>query len=319
MLIVDEEGIPADGRGSVVTVGTFDGVHRGHQTVLEEIRRRAAAAHGRSVLVTFDTHPLRVVRPDVAPLLLTTPAEKKAALAATGIDLVVFLSFTHELSRLSPREFVEQVLVARIGVTELVIGYDHGFGHGRAGDAGTLKKVGQELGFQVDVVAPVEEAGEAISSSRIREAVERGDLASAHAWLGRPYSLLGRVVRGDGRGRTLGFPTANLRVEDSEKLLPGPGIYAVLVSTPEHRSIPGALHLGPRPTFPGASPSIEVHLLDWSDDLYDREVQVDFIDRIRGVMAFDSPAALVDQMHRDVAAVRVRLAGPGVAGERERP
>jgi riboflavin kinase/FMN adenylyltransferase len=318
-LIVDEEGIPADGRGSVVTVGTFDGVHRGHQSVLEEIRRRAAAAHGRSVLVTFDPHPLRVVRPDVAPRLLTTPAEKKAALAATGIDVVVFLSFTPELSRLSPREFVEQVLVARIGVTELVIGYDHGFGQGRAGDAGTLKKVGQELGFKVDVVAPVEEAGETISSSRIREAVERGDLASAHAWLGRPYSLLGRVVRGDGRGRTLGFPTANLRVEDSDKLLPGPGIYAALVSTPEHRSIPGALHLGPRPTFPGASPSIEVHLLDWSDDLYDREVQVDFIDRIRGVMAFDSPAALVDQMHRDVAAVRVRLAGTGVAGERERP
>jgi len=319
VLIVDEEGIPADGRGSVVTVGTFDGVLRGHQTVLKEIRRRAAAAHGRSVLVTFDPHPLRVVRPDVAPRLLTTLAEKKAALTATGIDLVVFLSFTPELSRLSPREFVEQVLVARIGVTELVIGYDHGFGQGRAGDAGTLKKVGQELGFEVDVVAPVEEAGETISSSRIREAVERGDVASAHVWLGRPYSLLGRVVRGDGRGRTLGFPTANLRVEDPDKLLPGPGIYAVLVSTPEHRSIPGALHLGPRPTFPGASPSVEVHLLDWSDDLYESEVQVDFIDRIRGVMAFDSPTALVDQMHRDVAAVRARLAGPGVAGEPERP
>ena len=319
MLIVDEGGIPADGRGSVVTVGTFDGVHRGHQTVLEEIRRRAAAAQGRSVLVTFDPHPLRVVRPEVAPRLLTTPAEKKAALTGTGIDLVVFLSFTPELSRLSPREFVEQVLVARIGVTELVIGYDHGFGHGRAGDAGTLKKVGKELGFEVDVVAPVEEAGETISSSRIREAVERGDLASAHAWLGRPYSLLGRVVQGDGRGRTLGFPTANLRVEDPDKLLPGPGIYAVRVSTSEQRGIPGALHLGPRPTFPGASPSVEVHLLDWSDDLYDREVQVDFIDRIRGVMAFDSPASLVDQMHRDVAAVRARLAGPGVAGERFRP
>jgi len=168
-------------------------------------------------------------------------------------------------------------------------------------------------------VAPVEDAGETISSSRIREAVERGDLDSAQVWLGRPYSLLGRVVRGDGRGRTLGFPTANLRVETPDKLLPGPGIYAVLVSTPEQPGIPGALHLGPRPTFPGASPSLEVHLLDWAGDLYGSEVQVDFIHRIRGVMAFDSPAALVEQMHRDVAAVRASLTGPGVAGEGERP
>jgi len=314
VLIVDGGRIPADRRGSVVTVGTFDGVHRGHQTVLEELRRRAAAAEARSVLVTFHPHPLRVVRPEAAPPLLTTPAEKKAVLAGTGIDLVVFLSFTPEMSRLSPREFVEQVLVTRIGVTELVIGYDHGFGHGRAGDAETLKKVGMELGFVVDVVAPVAEGGKAISSSRIRKAVEQGDLSSAHAWLGRPYSLRGHVVRGEGRGSPLGFPTANLQVEDSDKLVPGPGIYAVRVSTPEQSDLPGALHLGPRPTFPGAPPSLEVHLLDWSGDLYGREVRVDFIDRIRGVMAFDSPASLVAQMHRDVSAVRSRLSGIGVAG-----
>lgn len=319
MLTLVDAGFPADGRGNVVTVGTFDGIHRGHQEVIREIVRRARSTGARSVLVTFDRHPLQVVRPEVAPAVLTTPAEKKEFLAATGLDYLVFLTFTRQLSRLTPREFVEQILVERIGVTDLVIGYDHGFGHDRAGDAETLRGVGRERGFTVDVVPPVKNGVDPVSSTRIRAAVERGDLASARHGLGRPYSVLARVVRGEGRGRGLGFPTANLEAGDPRKLVPAPGIYAVRVSGAGLVGASGALHLGPRPTFEGSPPSMEVHLMDWEGDLYGQEVRVDFVEKIRGVEWFDSPEALVVQMHRDVAAVRARLASDGVADEATRP
>ncbi|NNL31136.1 MAG: adenylyltransferase/cytidyltransferase family protein, partial [Gemmatimonadetes bacterium] len=164
-------GIPSD-RGTVVTVGTFDGVHLGHWTVLQEIRRRAEATGRRSVLVTFDPHPLKIVRPEHAPLSLTTPVEKKEILAESGLDYAVFISFTHALSRYEPRRFVEEILIGRLGVKELVIGYDHGFGRDREGDPGSLEAMGRELGFAVDVVAPVSADGGAISSSRIRTLLE---------------------------------------------------------------------------------------------------------------------------------------------------
>lgn len=297
-------GIPRDGRGTVVTVGTFDGVHRGHRAVLDEIARRAVETGRRSVLVTFHPHPLRIVRPEAAPPLLTTPAEKKEILAESGLDWAVFLDFTPELSRLGPQEFVEQVLVRRIGVSELVIGYDHGFGHGRSGDADTLRAVGAEQGFSVDVVPPVLAGGQTISSSRIRKAVAAAELGEAARALGRFYSVRGVVVRGDGRGRGLGFPTANLHVGDPDKLLPPAGIYAVFVVVRGVGRVAGALHLGPRPTFQGSLPSMEVHLMDWSGDLYGEEVRVDFVGRLRDVAPFASVRALVEQMERDVARAR---------------
>jgi riboflavin kinase / FMN adenylyltransferase len=313
VLILQDAGIPADGRGSVVTVGTFDGIHRGHQEVLREIVGRAVSSGSRSVLVTFDRHPLEVVRPEMAPEVLTTPDEKKEFLATTGLDFVVFLTFTADLSRLSPREFVERILVERIGVTELVIGYDHGFGHDRSGGVETLREVGRERGFAVDVVPPVTNGEDAVSSTRIRTAVQQGELEVARSGLGRPYSLLAQVVRGEGRGAGLGFPTANLDPGPFRKLLPPPGIYAVRVSGAGLVGAPGALHLGPRPTFEGSPPSTEVYLLDWEGDLYGERVRVDFIQKIRGVEWFDSADALIAQMHRDVARVRVVLASGGVA------
>jgi riboflavin kinase/FMN adenylyltransferase len=299
-------GIPMD-RGTVVTVGTFDGVHRGHWEVLQEIRRRALATDRRSVLLTFDPHPLRIVRPDHAPPLLTTPVEKKEILAESGLDYAVFLSFTPALSRYEPRRFVEEVLVGRLGVAELVIGHDHGFGRGRSGDADTLRRIGEEIGFAVDVVPPVLAGDRPISSSDIRTALQAGDPESAARGLGRPYALRGLVVRGEGRGRKLGFPTANLAVASSEKLIPASGIYAVRGVT-RAGTFDGALHLGPRPTFRGSPPSIELHLMDFEGDLYGEDVRVDFVRRLREVRPFDSVTALIAQMKEDVAEARRVLA-----------
>jgi riboflavin kinase/FMN adenylyltransferase len=299
-------GLPRD-RGTVVTVGMFDGVHRGHWTVLQEIRERAAATGRRSVLVTFDPHPLRILRPEHAPPLLTTPVEKREILAESGLDWAVFLSFTEALSRYQPRRFVEEVLVARLGVQELVIGYDHGFGRDRSGNAETLRGIGDTLGIEVDVVPPVGIEGDPVSSSRIRRAVQDGRMVEAAACLGRPYSVRGIVVRGDGRGRELGFPTANIMVSNGDKLMPSPGVYAVR-GVLRSGTYPGALHLGPRPTFQGSPPSVELHLMDFDGDLYGEEVRVDFVEYLREVRPFSSVQALIAQMKEDVEQARERLA-----------
>ena len=303
-------GIPSDGRGTVVTVGTFDGVHLGHRAVLDEIRDRASATGRRAVLLTFHPHPLRIVRPEATPPLLTTPVEKKEILAETGLDYAVFLAFSPALSRYSPRRFVEEILVGRLRLDELVIGHDHGFGRGRAGDVTLLREIGTELGFAVDVVEPVLIDGAAVSSSLIRQAVSEGRLEAARTQLGRPYSARGVVVRGEQRGRDLGFPTANLSIDATEKLLPPSGIYAVR-GVLKRGVFAGALHLGPRPTFQGSPPSIELYLLDFDGEIYGQEVRVDFIRFLRPVRAFGSAASLVRQMELDVAEVRRALADGG--------
>ncbi len=304
--------LPRDGRGAVVTVGTFDGVHRGHRDVLREIVERATRTGRRSVLVTFHPHPLRIVRPDAAPPLLTTTAEKKEFLAESGLEYAVFLPFTRTLQEYSARRFVEEILLGRLEMEELVIGYDHGFGKGREGSVEMLQECGQELGFTVDVVEAVRMGGEPISSTRIRRALLAGDVIAAAEGLGRPYSLRGPVVHGARRGRHLGFPTANIQVGDPEKLLPREGVYAVY-GWVEGMRTPGLLHLGPRPTFQGSPPSIELHLLDWEGDLYGKEVRVDFCAYLREILPFHSAAALIEQMKQDVVAGRAVFEGRGAA------
>lgn len=291
-------GLPRDGRGAVVTVGTFDGLHRGHHQVLREIVGRAERSGRRSVLVTFHPHPLRIIRPEDAPPLLTTTTEKKEILAACGLEYAVFLEFTQALQQYSARRFVTEILLGRLGMEELVIGYDHGFGRDREGTVDRLREIGRELGFAVDVVEAVQASEAPISATGIRRALASGNVVAAAHGLGRPYALEGTVVRGAQRGRKLGFPTANISVADADKLLPREGVYAVR-GIVEGEPIPGLLHLGPRPTYQGLPPSIELHLLDWAGDLYGARVRVEFCAWLREILPFASEGALVEQMKRD--------------------
>lgn len=305
--------LPRDGRPVVATVGAFDGVHLGHQAVVQEIVGRARSRGGRSVLVTFDPHPLRVVAPARAPKLLTTPGEKKRLLAETGLDYAVFLAFTPALKELSPQRFVQEVLLDGLGMTELVIGHDHGFGKGRAGDADVLRSIAAKGRFALEVTPPVRAGEAAVSSSFVRQALAAGRLAEANRALGRPYSLAGTVVRGHGRGREMGFPTANLRLSGPDKLVPAPGIYACWTEVAGRRLM-GALHVGPRPVFPGAGESVEVHLLDFDGDVYGRRAELELAAFLRPVRDYRSPVDLAAQIAEDVGRTRRQLSGPTLLG-----
>jgi riboflavin kinase/FMN adenylyltransferase len=308
-------GIPEDHPGTVVTVGTFDGVHRGHWEVLEALRDTAGAVGMPAVLVTFHPHPLRVVRPDRAPRLLTTPLEKKEILAESALDYAVFIPFTHVLKGYEPERFVREILIGRLRMKHLVIGYDHGFGRGRSGDVETLRQIGARIGFGVHVVEALRTNGDPISSSKIRRALGEGDVGRAARGLGRPYSIRGPVVKGDGRGRTLGFPTANIQVTDPDKLLPKEGVYAV-TATLRRGTLEGVLHLGPRPTFRGSPPAVELHVFDFDGDLYGDTIRVDFCARIREIHKFSTVDELVVAIRDDVARAKAMFREGTVCGGR---
>lgn len=296
-----DSGLPPDSPGTVVTVGTFDGVHLGHRDVLARIDARARELGLRSVLVTFEPHPLRVINPEAAPPLLTVGAERLEIVAESGVDFMAIIPFTPTLQRYSASEFVDDVLIRRFHVRHLVIGHDHGFGRGREGDVDVLRRLGKERGFEVEVVdAVADAAGRPISSTLIRRAVAGGDLRRAAEGLGRLYSVSGHVVPGDQRGRELGFPTLNVELPppSSHKLLPPQGVYAVRVQTPSG-PFGGMMNMGPRPTFGDAATSLEVHLFDASLDLYGAYVKVEFVSRLRDTRPFPDARALVAQLAID--------------------
>jgi riboflavin kinase/FMN adenylyltransferase len=310
----DESGLPPYVSDTVITVGTFDGVHRGHRDVVERLVARSHHLKIPSVLVTFEPHPLEIVNLAAAPLLLTTHDEKLEVLAETGIDYLAVVPFTPELAAYSAEDFVELVLRRRFRLRELLIGYDHGFGRQRAGNVAVLRTLGERDGFRVDVVDPVSTAdGHSVSSTSIRRAVAGGDLGRAAEALGRLYSVSGRVIEGSRRGRTIGFPTLNLGPPPPRKLLPPEGVYAVRVQTPAG-PVGGMMNLGPRPTFGDSETSLEVHLFDIDGDSYGAQVRIDFVARLRETRKFASAEQLRKQLAHDEREARNALTLLGVPG-----
>jgi riboflavin kinase/FMN adenylyltransferase len=313
----DPVWLPIAESGAVITVGTFDGVHRGHHDVLARLAVLAAETGRPSVVVTFEPHPLEVVRPSAAPPLLTLHDEKLEMFAQCGVSYVAVLPFTPTLASYEAEQFVDAVLRERFRVAELLVGHDHGFGRGRLGDIDVLKALGASRGFGVTVLPPVHTSdGQAISSTVIRKAIAAGDLSTAAAGLGRPYSLTGRVIRGDQRGRRIGYPTLNLQPPPARKLLPPDGVYAVRVQTPQGPHL-GMLNLGPRPTFGDAARRIETHVFDAAHDWYGAAVRLDLIARLRDTRSFAGIEALRAQLALDEMAARHALSytlrGPATA------
>jgi riboflavin kinase / FMN adenylyltransferase len=295
----DDSGLPPYVKDTVITVGTFDGVHRGHRDVIERLVARAHLLKIPSVLVTFEPHPLEVVNPAAAPLLLTTHDEKQEVIAETGLDYLAVVPFTAELAAYSAEDFVEGILRRCFRMRELLIGYDHGFGRQRAGNVDVLRTLGERDGFRVEVVDPVSTAdGHSVSSTSIRRAVAGGDLDRAAASLGRLYSVSGRVVEGAQRGRTIGFPTINLGAPPHRKLLPPEGVYAVQVQTPAG-PVGGMMNLGPRPTFGDSATSLEAHLFDTRGNFYGSHIRIDFVARLRETRKFASAEQLTAQLRHD--------------------
>ncbi len=300
-------GLPPDVPGTVLTIGSFDGVHRGHRLVLDLLAARARESGLRSVLVTFHPHPVAVANPAAAPLLLTTAEEKAEVLVESRLDYAVVYPFTRTLAGYDATQFVDEVLLRRLGMRELLVGYDHGFGRGRSGDAEVLRELGRLRGFAVTVVPPVQgRDGRPISSTSVRRAVAGGDLARAADGLARPYAVGGMVIPGAGRGRALGFRTINVAPPSPRKLLPPEGVYAVRVQTPSG-PFGGMLNLGPRPTFGESATTLEAHLFDAEGDWYGQRVRVDFVARLRDVREFDGPAALAAQLRIDEQMARVSV------------
>jgi riboflavin kinase/FMN adenylyltransferase len=301
-LIHNLEDLTEPLRNPVLTIGNFDGVHRGHLALFERVKERALAIGGKAVVLTFDPHPLKVMSPQDAPPLITSTQQKLELIGASGIDVLVCIPFTRAFSRISARDFVRGCLVGRIGVREIVVGYDYSFGHRREGNIDLLREMGTEHGFQVHAIDQIRIDDTPVSSTVIRRRVQSGDIRAASELLGRDYQLRGAVVSGMNRGgRLLGFPTANL--EPTDLLTPKAGVYAVRVLI-DGRCFYGLTNVGRNPTFDGRSLSVETHILDFSENLVGRTIQINFIERLRDEESFDSVESLARQIGRDVDRAR---------------
>jgi riboflavin kinase/FMN adenylyltransferase len=294
--VLDSQGWP----NSAVAVGNFDGLHLGHQALVGRAVGEARRLGGPSVVLTLDPHPARILDPRSAPCALMTLDQKAEALGLMGADRLAVLPFTHETARMSAQDFASQVLVRAVSARCVVVGESFRFGRGREGGARELEALGESLGFEVVALPPVLLGGEPVSSSRVREALAAGDLDTAHALLGRPFAIDGRVVRGDGRGRTLGVPTANL-LPDNEAL-PGEGVYACWACLEGEGRFPAVVNIGRRPTFGGDnSVFVEAHLLGFEGDAYERKLRLELQARIRAERRFRNATELVGQIRADVA------------------
>ena len=289
---------------TVITVGMFDGVHKGHQYLIGCLKESAARQGCASGVITFTNHPRSVMKPDVRVPLLTTPEDRLRLISEQGVDLVVPLSFTPELSYLRARQFVE-LLKETFNMRGLVVGPEFAFGYQREGTTAVLSELGKELGFTVEVVEPVQFEGRIVSSTAVRACVQAGEMADAAWMLSRPFILAGYVVEGDRRGREIGFPTANVESE-ADIILPADGVYATWTQA-DGRTYASATNIGFRPTFGVGGRKVETHIFDYEGDLYNAKIRVAFDRKLRGEIKFNGVDALVKQLHEDVAQARVVL------------
>ncbi len=292
----------------VATAGFFDGVHGGHRFLLNEVVAEARNEQTISVVVTFNEHPRKILKSDFQPRLLTTLEEKLELLETTDVDACVVLDFTKELSENSAKDFIEKVLYEKLKVRTLFVGHDHRFGHNRVDGYEEYKKYGAELGMEVIQAEKfVLETKEHFSSTQIRNALNIGDIALANTLLTYPYTFIGKVVGGYRKGRTLGFPTANIRFENKEKIIPAPGVYAVRVYVKKRAHI-GMMNIGYRPTFSVSDElSMEVHIIDFNEDIYDQKIKIECMARIRDEKRFNGVDDLIEQLQKDSYSVSILL------------
>lgn len=304
VFLEDVERVP----NSVLTVGTFDGVHAGHRAIIDTVAEKAKERGGRSVLVTFDPHPRNIINPGEAGIkLLTTLQERSEILEELGIDTMVVIPFDRDFSLLSSEEFIRDIIHKKIGVSEFVIGYDHQFGRNREGTIETIERLGKELDFDAYVVSKREVGEKTVSSTAIRNAIsEEGNVEQAAEFLQRPYRLNGTIVHGDKRGKAIGFPTANIKPEHANKIIPKDGVYAVKVRI-DSEWYGGMMNIGTRPTFDGKVQTLEVNIFDFNEDIYGMEVQVRFFKRIRDEKKFDGKDELIKQLKKDEKQARELL------------
>ena len=289
----------------VVTLGNFDGVHLGHQKIFERVKEEASRNHGESVVITFEPHPLKVLSPKDFPPLLTPFRKKMMLIEKSGIETVLCIEFSLAFSGITPFQFIKDILVEKVKARKIIVGYNYHFGRKQMGDVRILKNAGKLFNFDVEVMEPLEIDHMVVSSSRIRELIKGGKVEEAAKLLGRDYPIIGRVVKGSQRGHTLGFPTANLEI--SEELYPKAGVYAVEVIW-NRQGFNGLANVGFNPTFisvqrnesQGKSLSMEVYILNFNEEIYGEEIQVNFKRRIRDEIRFDSPSQLVEQIENDI-------------------
>ncbi|AAR34861.1 bifunctional riboflavin kinase/FAD synthetase [Geobacter sulfurreducens] len=298
----------------VVTIGNFDGVHLGHREIFRRVKREAARLDGVSMVITFTPHPLKVLGLRKELRLINTYAEKELLIEASGIDCLLTIPFTAEFAAIGAERFVGEILVGRIGVKKLVIGYDYAFGRNREGDVAMLRRMGEEHGFEVEVLEQIASGETVYSSSAVRRMIAAGNVREVVSLIGRHYSVGGTVVHGRRRGKDLGFPTANLRTE--KELIPAAGVYAVKVRV-DDTIRDGACNIGNNPTFGNEEVTVEVHILDFDGDLYGKEIRVYFVDRVREELRYPDLNALKEGISRDVARCRELLAGVSIIEYRD--
>lgn len=288
----------------IVAIGNFDGAHIGHQTIFRTASERAREIQGTAVVLTFEPHPLKVIAPEKVPLLLTTFRKKMELIEQCGINVTICADFNRQFADQRPRDFARDVLVKTVGAKEVVVGHDYAFGRGREGTTSYLEKMGAELGFAVHIVKPVTINGQIVSSSRVRELIELGQVEKAAEFLGRPYSLTGPVIHGVKTGGKIGFPTANIDTKHVQ--VPGAGVYAVYIICADQRHR-GVVNVGFNPTFHRDRLVVEVHILDFHEAIYGKDIEIEFIKRIRSEIEFQSADELVAQIKKDIETAQTLL------------